>query len=79
VDQRFAIAILLSQSIVDNVDQVLVAGAAHHKVVWFDVSVKDVHLVEELQTTNDLIGKHQDSFVGQTISVLCQQILKGAT
>jgi hypothetical protein len=56
--------------------KVLVACPAHHEVVWLNVTMEKMHLVEKLHSPDNLVRKHENSFVGEVPSMLFAIILE---
>ena len=54
------VPVQLRQAEVDHIGHVLVGAATHQEVVWFDVSVDVALCVNDLQTTQKLIGQDEN-------------------
>lgn len=59
VKVRAAVAVLLGQAEVDDVDQVALLAESHQEVVWLDVSVNETPRVDVVDA-RDLQTKHSD-------------------
>jgi len=60
----FGISVPLSQPKVNHIDDVLrpFRLKSHQEVVWLNISMKEVVIVQELNALQELIRKHQDCF-----------------
>ena len=56
------ITVSLSQSEVDDVDDVLLLAMTDQKVIRFHVSVDEMVVVQEFESLNHLVGNHQSGF-----------------
>jgi len=73
---RSVVPILLGQSEVDEEQLVTVTADSHEEVVWFNVSVDEVFVVDILDSADHLICKHEDSLHGESSRAEVEEILE---
>lgn len=57
---RSIVTVLLRQSEVDEEELITVAPDSHQKIVWLNISMDEVLVVNKLNATNHLICEHED-------------------
>lgn len=74
----FGVAVLLGHAKVDDVHEVgaLGHGTTDEKVVWLDVTVDEVLLVDGLNTRDHLLGGHDDGLDAKLAAAHVKEILK---
>ena len=61
---------------VDHVNHIAAPSQAHQEVVWFDVSMNNLLEMKMLDTTDELIGKHQHGFQRERAAAESQKIFQ---
>lgn len=59
INNYLSISILLSKAIIDAEDLARASPASHEEVIWFDISVDKVLVVEVLDSADHLVAQHQ--------------------
>jgi len=70
------VPILLGQAEVDEEQLVTVTADSHEEVVWFNVSVDEVFIMDILDSADHLICKHEDSLHGKSSGAEVEEILE---
>jgi len=73
---RPVVSVLLGQSEVDEEQLVTVTADSHEEVVWFNVPVDEVFIVDILDSADHLICKHEDSLHGKSSRAEVEEILE---
>lgn len=70
------VTILFGQTEIDQEDFVTVATDAHEKVIWLDVAVNEVLVVNKLNATYHLIGEHKYCLHSKTARAKVEKIFE---
>ena len=70
------VSVLLGQTKVNEEEFITVTSDSHQEVVWFDVSVDEVLVVDKLNPTNHLVCQHQDSLHGKPSRTEVEKVFK---
>lgn len=70
------VSILLSQSEVDQEELVAVTPNTHQEVVWFDVTMNEILIVDVFNSSNHLIRQHEDSLHCESSGAKVEEILE---
>lgn len=76
VFSRLWVSVALGESIVDDVDDILLLAMANEKVVWLHVPVDEVVIVEELQSLDHLVRYHQRRLYCEFAFAVVEQVLQ---
>ena len=69
----------LGQSVINEEKFVTVSANSHEEIIWFNVSVDEVLIMDEFDPTDHLVGKHQHRFHGESPWTEIEQILQRGT
>ena len=70
------VAVLLCQAEIDEEQLVAVSADTHEEVVWFDVSVDEVLVVDVLDSADHLVCQHQDCLHGEAARAKVEEVFK---
>ena len=70
------VPVLLSQSEVDHEQLVTMAPNPHQEVVWFDVPMDEILVVDVLDPPNHLVSQHEDGLHGEPPGAEIEEVLK---
>lgn len=67
--------ILFGETEIDNMHHVCTFSETDQKIVWFDVSVKEILCVQILDAVDHLVSKHYHSLQGEFSAAKTKEIL----
>lgn len=73
------VSVFLGQSKVYQEQLVAVSSNSHEEVVWLDVAMDEVLVVNILNSANHLVGQHQDSLHGEPPGAEVEEILEAGS
>lgn len=66
----------LGQSVINEEKFVTVPADSHEEVIWFNVSVNEVLVMDEFNAANHLVGQHEHRFHGESSGAKVEQVLE---
>ena len=70
------VPVLLGQTEVDHEQLVAVAPNPHQEIVWFDVPMDEVLVVDVLDPPNHLVSQHEDGLHGESPRAEVEEIFE---
>jgi len=70
------VSVLLSKSKVDQEEFVAVTPNTHQEIVWLDVTMNEILVVDVFNSSNHLIRQHEDSLHCESSRAKVEQILE---
>lgn len=70
------IAVPLGQTKVNQIDMLLVISKSHHKVIWLDIAMDKVFVMDVLDPLDHLVSQHQDSLEAKPSMAQVKEILE---
>ena len=67
---------LFGQTIVDEEEFITVSSNSHEEIIWFNVSMNEILVVQEFDSSDHLIGEHEHGFHGESSWTKVEQIFQ---